>query len=292
MGVPAPAPGAPRVGFFFWRGGRGGEKELRDQSCVLPSLVHPTARPQGEARGVWGCEEAGDGGAGATEVSAKRGWGFNLRRGEVGFFCGEGGGNPGVHRATAARASARLFIPHRRATTVVPPPPSGFKVTSQGRGHNGTPFVTPPPLKHGGSPHCSLQVPGGHPHPPDGPPRVQFPMGAEGCQGNLQEGHSELCGEGGGCMGVFFGGGGPRAEPDPLPFYFFNSSLPPGAEEGAQLLDQPIQRSQGQRMNPFSLNKTVFFWGVLSSPARTRLFVKASFNYPGRFGGLSSAQER
>ena len=91
----------------------------------------------------------------------------------------------------------------------------------------------------------------------------------------------------GGVWGSFLEGGGPRAEPDPLPFYFFNSSLPPGAEEGAQLLDQPIQRSQGQRVNPFSLNKTVFFWGVLSSPARTRLFVKASFNYPG--GGLGGS---
>ena len=47
--------------------------------------------------------------------------------GEV-FLGGRGkGGNPGVHRAATARVSARLFIPHRRATTVVPPPPVALK---------------------------------------------------------------------------------------------------------------------------------------------------------------------
>lgn len=127
MGVPAPAPGAPRVGFwFFWGGGRG-EKHWGEQSWVLPALILPMVCPQGEARGVWRRQEAGDGGVCEAEVSAKKGVGMVFEGGEV-FLGGRGkGGNPGVHRAATARVSARLFIPHRRATTVVPPPPVALK---------------------------------------------------------------------------------------------------------------------------------------------------------------------
>lgn len=84
------------------------------------------------------------------------------------------------------------------------------------------------------------------------------------------------------------GGGEAGQDVTPSPFFL----PPPDAEEGAQLLDQPIQRGQGQHVNPFFLNKICLSWGVLSSPAHTRLFIKASFNYPGGGGGLSSAQER
>lgn len=60
-------------------------------------------------------------------MSAKKGVGMVFEGGEV-FFGGRGkGGNPGVHRAATARVSARLFIPHRRATTVVPPPPVALR---------------------------------------------------------------------------------------------------------------------------------------------------------------------
>lgn len=106
---------------------------------------------------------------------------------------------------------------------------------SQDWGYNRTPLRTPPPTrahltatKTWGSLHCSLQVPGDHPHPPDGPPRVQLPVGAEGCQGDFQEGHPELCGKGGGIWEEisfnFLDGGGGEAGQDVTPSPFF---LPP-----------------------------------------------------------------
>ncbi|XP_039567149.1 uncharacterized protein LOC120503071 isoform X2 [Passer montanus] len=62
---------------------------------------------------------------------------------------------------------------------------------------------------------CAAEVPGDHPHPPDGPPRVQIPVGAPGRKGNLQEGRAQLRGQ--------------------------------DAGQGPHVLGEPVQRGRGQQ---------------------------------------------
>lgn len=116
--------------------------------------------------------------------------------------------DPGVHRAAPAPASAGLFIPHRREKkpqNLQPPPkknPSNLRVCCGAWGAPDTPKNV---LGNWGEsllhPPNPSQVPGDHPHPPDGPPRIQVPVGAAGGQGDLQEGRAALCGQGEAVLG-------------------------------------------------------------------------------------------
>lgn len=153
---------------------------------------------------------------------------------------------PGVPRAALAPALAGLFIPHRRAKPAAPTPHS-LRGPSWGWGSAGHLPAHPKTCREG-SPPIPLQVPGDHPHPHDGPPGIQIPVGATGRKGDLQERCAERCGEGeamlGGHLWVFWGAPGLNLMPPP-PFFSHSDT-----RQGPHILVKPVQRGRGHPLTP------------------------------------------
>lgn len=167
-------------------------------------------------------------------MSAKKGVGMVFEGGEVFLGVRGKGGNPGVHRAATARVSARLFIPHRRATTVVPPPPVALRCyhrTGGTIGHLLGPPLPPalillPPKRgvHSIAPCRYLEI---TPIPLTDPPEFNFQWGPRAAKETSKKDILSFVAKvgvyGRGSLSTFWMGGG-EAGQDVTPSPFF---LPP-----------------------------------------------------------------
>lgn len=161
-----------------------------DGASQCPPLNNP--RPQEAAPGVWGRSEAGDRGVCEAEVSRGVLVGFGVQGGPTSFpVCPE----------QPRRQPQPGCLYHTAEQSLQPPRPTALRGPWWGwGGAPDTPLSTPKPAGRRHHPSL-LQVPGDHPHPPDGPPRIQIPVGATGRKGDLQEGCAERRGKGEAVLG-------------------------------------------------------------------------------------------